>query len=152
MPHVADRELKTLIRNVADPKLRKHISDVISGQVAFRVVCTRPQKDQQSPDGTKHPANMVIGHIYTNGRAVPVPDDDGRMWMRSYRDRLDGNRGFKCWCGNDSIKAKEEQGVIGPSVPTKDDLETVFGRVQDKPSYPVRNGTQLVDGFRIERV
>lgn len=69
------------------------------------------------------------------------------------RTRLDGSRGFRCYCGNSSILHEHEQGIISGNQPTKRDLEKVFGKIQSKPTeYNEINGKVYVDGFSIEKV
>ena len=96
----------------------------------------------------------VIGHVYKDGSIRPTSDGD-EMYMRAYRNRLDGFLGFQCWCGNDSRLSPQEAEVPGMSTasPSKSDLERVWGNVAKKPSnYPTADGRQEVDGFRLEEV
>lgn len=97
--------------------------------------------------------------LLVQGSARPqirgVVDKDGQQWLQVHRARFDGFLGFKCNCGNDSRIAAEEQGIFDykGTVPDKDGMNEIFARVQrNKPTYPIVDGEQLIDGFIIKEV
>lgn len=106
----------------------------------------------------------VIAYLYADGlderrqpkyRVEPVIFPDGKMRLRSSRKRLDGHLGCQCWCGNDSLVARQESGAIQRDglPPSREGLETIYSALQSDPAdYPVVNGAKEVDGFVIEKV
>lgn len=144
MPKVPAPTLRELINNVKDPAQKRLYNDLINGNIESEVHCYAKGHPQKS---------SLIGHIYTDGRIIATTDDNGKMWMRASRRRLDGELGFQCWCGNDTRLAEAEAGVISKHTPTKKDLETVASRLKERtPNYPEQAGKKNVDGFSIERV
>ena len=134
-----------LLDNIKDPVQRGMIQNILMNNVVKVIRCM-----SSSCKG------RIIGNIYSDGKIAPTVDSkDGLMYMRAYRQRLDGFLGFQCWCGNDSRLCKAEIGVSGieNNAPQKSDLEQVFNRLQNKPVYyPEKDGRQDIDNFRIENI
>jgi hypothetical protein len=67
----------------------------------------------------------------------------------SFRHRLDDKFGFECICGNSSILAKAEAGIITGEKPTREDIKEVINRLNKE----VRTtSSKVVDYFTIEEV
>lgn len=66
----------------------------------------------------------------------------------SFRHRLDDKFGFECICGNYSILAKAEAGILIGEKPSKEDIKEVITRLNKE----VRTTSNKVDGFKIEEV
>jgi len=66
----------------------------------------------------------------------------------SFRHRLDDKFGFECICGNSSILARAEKGVITENKPSREDISEVITRLNKE----VRTTSNKVDGFTIEEV
>lgn len=138
---------------------RKAISDIISGQIVAQVFCNSEdaykgtgKKKKLTREGCK---GRLIGNIYKDGAFRAVSDEDGKMYCRASRHRLDGNWGFECWCGNDSRLSKHEKGVPGleNNSVQKEDIELVFKKLETDPAnYPLIDGAQEVDGFTIKLI
>jgi hypothetical protein len=103
----------------------------------------------------------VIAYVYIDGvdaqgrikRHVEPAVMNRKMKLRSYRKRFDGQLGFKCICGNNSIVSRQELGHISPEPPTRDDLKAIYAKLQKDPAdYPEIDGKTEVDGFTLERV
>lgn len=125
-------------------KQRQQIADLMTGNIVKEVHC--------QSDTCK---GRLMGHLYQNGKFRGVVDEEGKMWCRASRYRLDGFLGFQCWCGNDSRLAPQEVGNKGikQGNASKSDLESVWERVSHKPSnYPINGKNQEIDGFLIVEV
>lgn len=74
--------------------------------------------------------------------------------LEGSRLRLDGQVGFRCYCGNNSILCEEEKGVITPARPSQADLEKIASRLTKRNGnmYEPKNGKTEIDGFVIEEV
>lgn len=105
----------------------------------------------------------AIAHITANGAVIelePVANDNEynptvyKSGLEGSRERLDGQMGFRCYCGNSSILCEEEQGIITPAVPTQSDLQKIADRLgKRKPNlYLPKNGKTKIDGFEIVEV
>lgn len=110
-------------------------------------------------------AGRVIAHIYSDGRieeTPPVESDSARFGYESglegSRIRFDGQRGFRCYCGNNSIMCEEEKGILNPNMPvppTQDDLYQIAERLSKRETpnlTPDESGKLSIDGFVIEEV
>lgn len=141
---VRKNELKNILGKITDPTQRKIISDILTGRIVKVVKCTSDQcKDR------------VVANIYSDNKVKPVVDEDGRMYLRAFRVRLDGYLGFQCWCGNDSRLCEAEKGVTGieNNSVQKEDIEEVLARLEAKPAkYLIKNGKQKIDNFIIEQL
>lgn len=145
MPLLEQDTLDLMIQNLPADQ-RRVLTDVLTGHVDKAVKCL-----------SKSCKSRVIAYIYQDApdkqRVVPSSESLDNMYLFQSRQRLDGQWGFHCKCGNNSIIAKHEQGIIGPHLPSKSDLEKIHSNLlNNKPNYPVINGKQKVDGFSIEDV
>lgn len=148
MPHLPQNTLNDLLNSIPDPKQRKIISDIATGKVVKQIICTKGGKES-------HPKNAVIGYIYSSGRIEGAQNSKGEMMLRSSRDRFDGNKGFECWCGNDTRIAEVEAEDIDKrgNPPTRNGLENILKKLNmKKEAYPVKDGAQNIDGFIIQEV
>lgn len=134
--------INELLNNIPDPKLRKQVQDMHTGKIVSSVKCM-----------SKSCKGRLIGYIYDNNTVQPVAEK-GKMYMRSWRHRFDGNYGFECWCGNDSRVADSERGTgveHDVTFDPKKDLPVIAERLTKKPAkYIIENGKQNVDNFLIE--
>ena len=136
-------DLRKILDNIPDKGQRDIVANILTGQITKVVKCMSKECD-----------GRIIAHIYMNGDIRPT-HSDGVMFMRASRNRLDGQIGFQCWCGNDSRLCEAEIGVEGieSGAVQKSDIETVWSRLQGKPAvYPEVAGAKLVDGFSIEDI
>lgn len=139
-----------MLKHIPDPGLRDYYAKIANGQFTHQVCCH-----------SKSCKGRVIGRkmALDNNRYSWVDDDlvgeDGRpvSGLASSRQRFDGKEGFRCWCGNDSILAKAEKGIIGGNPPTAEDLQKIATRLgPDLMTQPVQNGKVKVDGFTVEEI
>ncbi|MFA5937323.1 MAG: hypothetical protein WC822_05635, partial [Candidatus Paceibacterota bacterium] len=74
--------------------------------------------------------------------------------LEGSRQRLDGQWGFRCYCGNNSVLCEEEKGVITPARPSQADLQKIAERLSHRKTntYLPKNGKTNIDGFVIEEV
>lgn len=145
MPYVPKDTLDTMLKTLPYDQ-RRTLVDVINGRVGKVVKCL-----------SKDCNGRTIAYIYQDApdkqRVVPSNEDTNAMYLYQSRPRLDGQWGFHCKCGNNSLLSEHEQGIIGSNVPTKSDLDTIWANIQSKqPNYPVNKGKQIVDGFSIEEI
>lgn len=174
---ISNEQLHALLSNIPDPKMRKELSDIATGKITHEILCLSEdvfidtdepvlnKKDEPilNKDGsakTKSVKTLLregckgrsIAKVYSGGKIV-MTSSDGKAWLKSSRDRFDGNKGFQCWCGQDSLLAKQEMGHIGESVPSNEDLGAIWQKItKDPSSYPVINGEKIVDGFMIKEI
>lgn len=164
MPNIQQSVLNGMLKNVSDPKLRETYGAILSGKFPYKVYCIDPH----TLPGDKKPAHApgaLIGYIDKKGRCIdePVQDKSGRpiSGIETSRDRFDGRKGFRCYCGNWSIQAPEEQERLGgkagarPFPPSQDDLVAIHEALQKsgkRIGMDFVNGFMEYDGFRIEEV
>lgn len=154
--------LKQMIKNVADPRLREAYATAISGKYPFNVYCMNPQilKGEKKP---AHKAGLLVGYMTARGKIVidePTFRKVGKhkrpiAGIKTSRDRLDGVKGFSCWCGNSSIVAREEADIMVPGhVPDSNDMSKIYQRLQKRGPNPIGQlgGTLEYDGFKVEEV
>lgn len=85
----------------------------------------------------------------------PVADPTGNQTycsgLEGSRQRFDGQMGFRCYCGNNSILCEEEKGVITPARPTANDLQKIANRLSKRQDniYIPNEGKTEIDGFII---
>lgn len=161
MPNVKTSVLNGMLKNIKDPKLRETYAAILSGKFPFAVYCMNPQKDPKNKRKQMHPKGVLIGYIDGKGRCIddPKADKDGRpiSGIETSRDRFDGRKGFRCYCGNWSIEANEEQGIINrgplPGPPSREDMMRIHDKLQ-KSKKPLGmqfiNGQMEYDGFLIK--
>lgn len=149
-----------MLQHIADPSVREQYAGILNGQTIGIVHCH-----------SQFCKGRAIAHVMNDGKIVelePVTPSEKQAaafikakkqvpryvsGLEGDRMRLDGSRGFRCYCGNSSILHEHEQGIISHNQPSKGDLERVFGKLQAKPStYNEIDGTLYIDGFSIERV
>lgn len=168
MPTITNKQAEDILRNV-DPSTRRSLAGILSGSLISRIYCLsedqytgRGKNRQLVKEGCK---GRLIGLVYDNGQMdaqgnpmiqiEPHTDENGFMWLRATRKRLDGFVGCECWCGNNSKIAKQEEGVLTHrgNTPTKEGLNQIFNELNAHPSnYKNINGRTVVDGFAFEGV
>lgn len=166
MTQVQTSVLNGMIQAIPDPKLRETYGAIAAGKFSIAVHCMNPQK-LPGEKKNAHAKGVLIGYIDLKGRAVDEPiardDDTVVSGIETSRDRFDGRKGFKCYCGNDSVRAPEEQRVIGDykktpvfsRPPTRDELSGIFNEIQKSgktPGYEFINGSMEYDGFKLEEI
>lgn len=155
--------INNMLQNIPDPKLRETYGAIASGRFKVSIHCQDPQK-LPGEKKNAHAKGVLIGYIDFKGLCVdePVAREDGAVvsGIETSRDRFDGRKGFKCYCGNWSIQAPEEQPTFEKSgnsalPPTRQGLEEIFaainksGKVQ---GYDFINGSMEYDGFKLEEI
>lgn len=143
-----DQLAQQMLRSIPDPKLRKTYGDILSGKMPKSVHCLSAKCK-----------GRLVGYIQVDGKVIEEPTFDKKTKEKiagvvTSRDRFDGKKGFHCACGNRSILAKEEQGIISSNPPTQNDIMKIASRLQKRGNKqtPVINGTEEVDGFRIQEI
>lgn len=155
--NIPNTAVKEMLANIQDPKLRSVYGDIAHGKITALVRC-------QSDNCKGRP----IAHITHAGRVEELPPLANKVarkgatraqavyssGLEGSRRRLDGEWGFRCYCGNVSVLCEEERGVITPARPSEDDLIKIATRLGKRKGdkYPVRNRKKEVDGFVIEEV
>lgn len=146
---VPDNVVNNMLKNLPAP-MRQAYGSIVNGDVTHLVHC-----DSKTCKG------QVIAHIMSDGRVIETQlavDPKGKYGLyksglEGSRQRLDGNWGFRCYCGNNSILSAQEQGHIGAGAPSKEDIMKIAGKVQRHPTkIKARGGKISVDGFTIEQV
>lgn len=180
---VANKAIEEMLKN-ADPQSRKVMANILTGKIVANIFClSEDQKSKRevpvldednqpvfyksgknkgqakttseeyiSREGCK---GRLIGRVYDNGRVEPVVSEDGNMYLRATRQRLDGVIGCECWCGQDSRISAQEAGHIDYSggAPSKEGLESIFKNVQKNPTaVEIKNGRTEIDGFAFEEI
>ncbi len=155
--------INNMLQNIPDPKLRETYGAIASGKFSIAVYCMNPMR-LPGEKKNAHKMGVLIGYIDLKGRCVdePVAHKNGTVvsGIETSRDRFDGRKGFKCYCGNWSIQAPEEQPTFEKSnnaalPPTREGLEEIFaaitksGKVQ---GYNFINGVMEYDGFKLEEI
>lgn len=146
---VPDNVVNNMLKNLPAP-MRQAYGSIVNGDVTHLVHCD-----------SKKCKGKIIAHIMTDGRVIEtqlVIDPKGKYGryssgLEGSRQRLDGNWGFRCYCGNNSILSSQEQGHIGAGAPSKEDIMTIANKVQRKPTkISTKGGKISVDGFTLEQV
>lgn len=138
---VSDDQIKDMIKNVSDPNLRAQYEAALIGST-HTVTCVK--------------GKVVIGERNVLGAWVDIiktaKNKKPKHALRSTRQRLDGQTGFACRCGNSSITSEAEAGIITGAAPSRKDLQTVFERQKKDPTTvdTAEDGTVTVDGFSIK--
>lgn len=141
-----------MLRNIENPELREVYGSILSGKIIALVRCL-----------SKSCKGAVIAHIDDAGKVTetpPVLDPKGkfglyRSGLEGTRGRLDGQLGFRCYCGNSSVLCEEEKGIITPARPTQADLNKIAERLSKRKTlnpYEPKNGKTEIDGFVIEEI
>lgn len=183
MPQVSNQQIEQMLQN-ADPASRKVMANILTGKIVANIFClsedVKEMRDVPTLDDdgneqvyktgkkkgqlrTHQEEVMVregckgrhIGRVFDNGTIEPVREENGEMFLRSTRKRLDGAIGCECWCGQDSRIAPQEAGHIDFSgnAPSREGLEAIFNNVQKSPTViDVKDGRTVVDGFAFEEI
>lgn len=148
-----------MLKNIPDPRMRAMYGSILSGKYAYKVYCLDPHIN---PDTKKpyHSDKCLIGYILANGQVMDNltvnKKNEPVAGIETSRDRLDGRKGFRCYCGNWSIQSNEERGILkeatSPMPPTKKQLEDILIKVQGKPPLHFSDGVAIYDGFMLEEV
>lgn len=166
-----------MLNKITDPVERERYGNILNGQVSAVVHCNSKtckgrviadimaDNSCQETEPLTPTDEMVAKAEKQNAKTAKYnekhPDEPKEFvvlpqyisGLEGDRIRLDGSRGFRCYCGNSSILHEHEQGHVGANAPSKRELEKVFGKMLMNPSeYPEVNGKMIVDGFTIERV
>lgn len=149
--HTKQNVINDMLGNIKDPKARNLYGAIVAGEVYAQVKCL-----------SKTCKGRVIAFIDRNGRVdetEPVVDPKGKYGLyksglEGSRQRLDGQMGFRCYCGNSSILCKEETGIITPARPTQEAVAKVAERLSKRTGneYLPKNGETEIDGFIIEEI
>jgi hypothetical protein len=150
---VQSKVLNDMLRNIPDPALREAYGQIIGGQFPYLVYCMKPANKAHKP-------GVLIGYITKNNRCIDEQtrnkDDEIVAGIETSRDRFDGRKGFKCYCGNWSIQCEEEalpQSAI-PRPPTRDEIFEIHERLMksDRPQgMDFSAGPMTYDGFKVEK-
>lgn len=141
--------INEMLQNIPDPQMREMYGSIVNAKYTSQVRCMSNKcKDR------------VIAYIDTNQDVHennPLTDKKTGAYksgLSSSRMRMDGYWGFHCYCGNYSILAQEERGIIGAGPPNKRDLETIADKLRRRKSNPLpdKSGATVVDGFKIEDI
>lgn len=138
--------IQELIDNIPDPKMRAHYGQIVNSRIVAKVNCL-----------SNECKGRCVGYLKSDGFVVEEITVDKKTGARiagieTSRDRFDGQKGFKCTCGNSSIVALSEQGIITAAQPNTADLEQIAQNLKKLPiNYTEINGVKEVDGFAIER-
>ena len=164
MTNIQQSVLNGMLKNVTDPKLRETYGNIISGKFPYKVYCIDPQPINGEKKNA-HAKGALIGYMDKKGKVVdePVQRKDGAVvsGIETSRDRFDGRKGFRCYCGNWSIQAPEEQPTLGgkehanPFPPTKDNLIEIHLALEKsgkRLGIDFIGGVVEYDGFKIEEV
>lgn len=153
---VTDEQIQEMLQAIPDPATREHYQRIVDGVISHELHCD-----------SKLCKGRVIAHLYADGqwvgdvseKIVKKGNEDKGIFplysrLETYRIRFDGQTGFKCGCGNSSILAAAEDGVISGTPPTKNDLRKIYGNLQENPAdYSADpDGSLTVDGFTIKPV
>lgn len=154
---VAQNVITDMLKNIKDPKLRGVYGNIISGKISGLVRCN-----------SDNCQGRIIAHITEDGRVEETPPVANKKprkgatiaqalyssGLEGSRQRFDGQYGFRCYCGNNSILCTEEQGIITPARPSEQDLITIAERLQKRQGNPyiAKNGKTEIDGFTVEEV
>lgn len=156
---------KEMLNNIPDPRMRKLYGDILAGRKNLAVYCMNPAK-VYGKRALVHPKEYLIGYVEPSGHVLDSPSvDEDRNFVagiETSRDRLDGRKGFKCYCGNTSIRSEEEQQVLGSyaevpiisTPPTREQLTSVFELVQKNKKGQLQfvDGAANYDGFMLKEV
>ena len=153
---VTDEHIQEMLQAIPDQATREHYQRIVDGVISHELRCN-----------SKLCKGRVIGHQYSDGQWVGdvtekiVKKGNEKKGthpvfsrLETYRVRFDGQIGFKCGCGNSSILAAAEDGVITGLPPTKNDLRKIYGNLQENSGdyAEAADGSITVDGFTIKPV
>ena len=142
-----DKIIKDMLANISDPSLQSMYGSILAGDIIARVHCL-----SDTCNGT---VIATIDKLNVVSETAPIEKDGVYIsGLEGSRKRFDGQIGFRCYCGNESILCDEERSIITPARPTKDDLTLIANRLSGRKGDPYQkiNGTIVVDMFAIEDV
>lgn len=152
-----------MLKGISDPALRETYGSILNGNYAFQVLCLTPGIDPISKKPF-HKAGAPIGYLTKTGGVVDACAVNRKgvpiAGIETSRDRFDGRKGFRCYCGNWSIQAPEEQPVLGGKEraqavpPTRDQMLEINDRIikSKKGSLQFVDGRAEYDGFALVQV
>lgn len=157
--------LNNMLKGISDPKLRETYGAIIAGKMPYEVYCLNPQINPNT-EKPFHSPKCKIGYIDSSGKCVDeqIVRKNGQIvaGIESSRDRFDGRKGFKCYCGNSSIRSDEESAVIGTEQdvpifarpPSRQELNDIFGQLQKsgKTALQFVKGWVEYDGFGLMEI
>jgi len=175
--NIPNAAVEEMLKAIPDRKQRNQIASIINGRIVKEVYChsqdivERREVNVFDKDGkmvflkngkpklekvdvtTRQGCNgRLIARIYDDGRVV-MTASDGKAWLRSSRHRFDGQMGFQCHCGQDSLIAEAEAGIIGQAPPSREDLGRIHEKLQvKKPNYQQYENKTFVDGFEVREL
>jgi hypothetical protein len=93
---------------------------------------------------------------------IKIPDATYVDWLEdkqeagftiiSARPRFDGQWGWQCLCGNNSIMTEQEKRVIvNPQAPKSQEISEIVKNLEEPTIRSLVNGL-VIDGFKMERV
>lgn len=150
-----------MLRNISDPGLRETYGNILSGKFKYKVYCLKPQIN---PDTKKpfHASKCAIGFVTRTNKIIDACTSNKKgqpiAGIETSRDRFDGRKGFRCYCGNWSIQCEEEYGVLKTSVlptpPTQEDLLKIADNLKKSGKQQLHfvDGWAEYDGFGLEEV
>ena len=154
-----------MLKNISNPRLRETYGNILQGKYAYKVYCLNPQINPATKKPF-HGPKMPIGFITKKGQVIDVLVQDKKTGqpmagIETSRDRLDGRKGFRCYCGNWSIQSPEERGVLqtaktpmAATPPTQEQMVEIFNRVEKsgKGQLLFIKGWAEYDGFALEEI
>lgn len=153
MPQVSNRAVEEMLKN-ADPQSRRLMAGILKGKFIAKIYCMSEECDGRHIGNVLDTGERDINQNPVT-RVEPVTDTDGKMYLRSTRNRLDGFMGCECWCGNDSRIAAQESEHLSDNgaAPTRDGLFAIYESIQKSPTQSViKDGRTIIDGFAFEGV
>jgi len=129
-----------MIEKIEDPKARKFYEDIANGVMQSQIKCMG-----ETCNG------RVVGFVMLDGQVIEKSNEDyqvvGPKWgITTSRMRIDGVRGFQCACGNSSLLAPEDEGIIGIQRPTIEDLDRIAEKIK-KRSKSYKEKRFIVEGI-----
>lgn len=157
-----------MVKNVADPELREHYGNIINDQYPYEVYCLNPGTfiDDKGKERPFHAKKCKIGYITQKNQCIDLQaqDKNGRILagIETSRDRFDGKKGFRCYCGNNSITAEEEKDMLESSPipntarpPTREELIAIYEKITvngKEIGTQFINGEAEYDGFLVKEI
>ena len=121
---MVDQEtIKKMLDNIQDPNQRYLFGQIIRGDFVQQVKCNSEECNGRVI------ARKTVNNVWVDD----FLEEDGEpvSGLQSSRERLDGVTGFKCWCGQSTLVASTEEGIITANVPSKEDLLKIAQNIQD---------------------
>lgn len=154
--------INQMLKNIPDSKARQMYGQLLNRKLTKRVLCLSRACGGRviayiDDKNNCHEEKPLLKQITVRPKKGKIPAIKTKKYvsgLSSSRLRLDGKWGFHCYCGNRSILAREEKGIIGMTPPTKRDLEEIASRLgrRREPVVASPAKVQEVDGFRVEDI